>query len=78
MLKNLTVFAALLAGTPRGCKGAVSSNLCLKITQSNVSCLKKIQDKHKTTTCVFFVLLLSFCTGINDWKKKHLKFSLHT
>ena len=45
-------------------------NLRSKITQSTVSGMKKIQDSHITTTCAFFVLLLSTCTEVNNWKKK--------
>ena len=48
-------------------------NFCLKITQSNVSRLKRKRDNHITTTCVFFVLLLSICTVLNDWKKETSK-----
>ena len=44
-------------------------NLCLKITKSTVWRIKKIQDNHVTATCVFFVLLFSTCTEINDMKK---------
>ena len=45
-------------------------NLCLKITQSFFSRLKRILGNHITTTCVKFVLLLSTYTEINDWNKK--------
>ena len=42
------------------------------MVQSTVSRLKKIQDYHKTTTCVFFVLSLPTSTEINDRKKSRL------
>ena len=75
-LKNLTVFAALLKVVPMGCKDAVLLNLYWEMVQSTVSLLKKIQDNHIMTTCVFFVLLLSICTEINDWKKKFRNYSI--
>ena len=57
-LTNLTVFAALLKDVPMGCKNAVLPNLCLKITQSTVSRLKRTRDNHITTTCLFRALAL--------------------
>ena len=41
-----------------------------KLHLSTVSKLKETRDNHITTTCVFFLLLLSICTKINDWNKK--------
>ena len=72
-LTNLTVFAASLKKSLWVAKMLFFLNLCWKITQSTVSRMKRIQDSHIVTTCAFFVLLLSICMEINDWKKKHLK-----
>ena len=69
-LTNLTLFAALLKDVPMGARTQSYPNLCSKITQSTVSRLKRTRENHITTTCVFFVLLLSICTVLNDWKKR--------
>ena len=69
-LLNLTVFTSLLKGVPMLCNDAILPRPKRKITQSTVSRLKRAPDNHKRTTCVFFVLLLSICTAINDWQKK--------
>ena len=54
----------------------LSTNLCLKITQSTTaSRKKKIHDNSITTTCAFFVRLLSICMALNDWKQKLQKVS---
>ena len=77
---KLTVFAALVKDVPMGCKNAVLPEPFLKncTINSTVSRKKKIQDNHITTTCVFFVLLLSICTEINDWKKKFQNYSIYS
>ena len=78
-LTNLTLFAALLKGVPMGCKNVVLPEQFLE--NCTINCLtyeQKIQDNHITTTCVFFNLLLSICTEINDWKKEHPKFLIHS
>ena len=76
-LTNLNVFAALIKEVPMGCKSAVSPNLCLKVTQSTVSRMKKIQDSHTTTTCASSVRLLFICMALNDWMKKLQYFSIY-
>ena len=77
-LTNLTVFAALHKDVPLGCKNAAYPNLCLKITQSTISRLKKIQDNHITTTCVSFVRLLFIGMALNNWKKKLQNYSIYS
>ena len=73
-LSNLTAFAFLLSKIFLwGAKTQSYPNHFWRNAQSTVSCLKKIQDNHVTTTCAYFVRLLSTCTEINDWKKKHPK-----
>ena len=77
-LTNLTVFAALLKDVPMGARTQSYPNLCLKFTQSTVSRLWKVQDKHITTTCASFVRLLSICMALNDWKKKLQNCSIYS
>ena len=77
-LTNLTVFVVLLKDIPMGCKNAVLPEPLLKNHKSTVSHLKKIQDNYITTTCVYFVRLLSICTALNDWKKKLGKYSIYS
>ena len=77
-LTNLTVFAALKKTYLWGARTQSHPNHFLKIAKITVSRLKKVQCNHITTTCVFFVLLLSICTEINDWKMKHLKLPIHS
>ena len=74
-LSHLTVFAALPKDVAVGCKNAVLPEPPLRNGTITVSRLKKIQDNHITTTSAFFVLLLSACKKINDWKKKLQNFS---
>ena len=45
-------------------------NICLKITQSIFSRVKKIQDNHITKFCAVSARLLSICVALNNWKKK--------
>ena len=49
-----------------------------KTAQSIVSRMKKIQGNHITMICVFFVLLVSRCTEINNWRKKFQIHSIHS
>ena len=77
-LTKLNVFADFLQDVPMGCMDAVLPEPVLPEPQSTVSRTKKIQDNHISTTCVFFVLLLSNCTETNDWKKKHLNCSIYS
>ena len=52
-LSNLTVFFAFFKDVPMGCKDKSYRNVFWEVVQSTVSGLKKIQDNHITTTCVF-------------------------
>ena len=65
-LTRLTIFAALLKDISMGCKDAVFSNLCWKITQSTVSRLRRMHDSHIMTTCAFFVLFVFICMEIKN------------
>ena len=61
-----------------GCKDAVLPEPLLKKQTVNCLTFEKTQDNHVTTNYVFFMLLLSIFTAINDWKEKHKKFSIRS
>ena len=77
-LTNLTVFAALLKDVSMGCKDTVVPEPLVKITQSTVSRMNKVQDNQITTTCASFVRLLSICMALNNWKKQLQNFSIYS
>ena len=77
-LTNLTVVAASLKDVPMGCKDAVSPEPLLKNHTINCLTFEENTRKPYNKTCVFFVLLLSTCTEINDWKTKLRNSSIYS
>ena len=65
-LTNLTVFAVLLKDVAMGCKNAVLPERPLRNHTINCLMFEENTRQHITTTCVFFGLLFSTCTEIND------------
>ena len=53
-------------------------NLCLKITQSTVSSMKKVQGNLITRTSSSFVRFLSICMAQNDRKKQFQNCSIYS
>ena len=78
IITNLAVFAALLKDVPMRCKNAIYPSLCLKTTQSTLSCLKRIQESPITKTCAILMHLLSICMALKDWKNKLWNFSTYS
>ena len=77
-LTNLTVTAALLKDVPMGCKDEVLTEPLLR--NGTVNCLtseERTRQPYNDNLCIF-VLLLSSCMEIIDWKKKHLELSIHS
>ena len=77
-LTNLTVFAALLKDVPVGCMAVVLPEPLLK--NCTINCLtfeENTRQSYNDNLCLF-LLLLSICREINNWKKKHPKFSIHS
>ena len=60
---SMTVIAALLKDVPMGCKNAVLLERLL--TNHTIKCLT-FEENTRQPASVFFVLLLSKCTEIND------------
>ena len=77
-LTNLTVFAALLKDVPMGCRNAVLPEPLLR--KGTINCLtfeENTRQPYNDNLCLF-VLLLSTCTEINDWKKELQKYSVYS
>ena len=73
--KKLTVFGVSLKNMAMGCKDVVLPKPLLINCTINCLTFERTQDNHIMTICVFFKILLSICSEINDWKKKHQKLS---
>ena len=67
---NLTKFAALFKDVPMGCKNAVLTEPLLK--NHTINCLTFEENTRQpcNDNLCLFVVVLSTCREINDWKKK--------
>ena len=72
-LKISTVFAALFKVVPMSCKDAVLTKSLLRgCTINSLTFEENTRQPDNDNVCLFLALL-SICTEISDWKKKHQK-----